>query len=125
LKNPILIIAVSLVILCITTALFVTVKNLVLLITLIAVNAIFVQMYFGPLFAVPIEILGPRTAGISSGFSNLFANIGSLTFVYLLGALKDATGSFTYGFYGISGLCVVGLVFTIILARMRHRAVAG
>ena len=72
--------------------------NIVVLVALICINAVFVQMYFGPLFTVPIEILGTRTAGMSTGFSNFFANIGSFSFVYLIGALKDTTGSFGFGF---------------------------
>lgn len=123
LKNPTLVIGVSLIILGITTGLLVTAKSMILLVILVSINAVFVQMYFGPLFAVPIEILGSRTAGMSTGFSNFFANIGSLTFVYFLGVLKDKTGSFETGFYGISGACVVGLVFTVLLARMRHKTV--
>ncbi len=122
LKNPTLVIGLSLIMLGITTGLLVTANNMILLVTLISINAVFVQMYFGPLFAVPVEILGSRTAGMSSGFSNLFANIGRLTSVYLLGVLKDATGSFESGFYVITGACVVGLVFTVLLAQMRHRA---
>ncbi|MFQ5879277.1 MAG: MFS transporter, partial [Dehalococcoidia bacterium] len=76
LRNPPLVIGVSLVMLAITTLLFVNVDDIALLILVIAVNAVFVQLYLGPLFAVPVEILGPRTAGVASGFSNFFANMG-------------------------------------------------
>jgi len=83
------------------------------------VTAFFVQLYFGPLFALPVEMLGPRTAGLASGFGNFFANIGGFTFTYTLGALKDATGSFAVGFYSLSGLCVIGLLGTVALSRMK------
>lgn len=125
LRNPTLVIGFSLAILAITTRLFVATNSIIVLVVLIGINAVFVQMYFGPLFAVPVEILGTRTAGISRGFSNLFANIGSFSFVYLLGALKDITGSFESGFYTIAGLCIIGLVFTIFLAQMRHKAIVS
>jgi len=49
---------------------------MILLVALIFINAIFLQMYFGPLFSIPVEILGVSKAGISIGFSNLFANVG-------------------------------------------------
>jgi sugar phosphate permease len=124
-KKPILIIAVSLFVLMITTALLPIVNGMVLLVTVIAINSIFVQMYFGPLFAVPVEIMGKRTAGTSMGISNLFANIGTLTYTYLLGALRDATGSFLTGFLTVAATCVVGLAFTWILARMRRTALAA
>ncbi len=122
LRNPILIISISLIILAITTALFVRVNNMVLLIVLIMVNGFFVQFYLGPLFAMPVEILGKRMAGTATGFGNFFANLGSFTFVYLLGVLKDASGSFESGFYAIAGICIVGLVFTFLLARFRRKA---
>jgi sugar phosphate permease len=122
-KSPIMVIAISFIILAITTALFVRVDNMVLLVAIIMVNSFFVQFYFGPMFAMPVEILGKRMAGTSMGFGNFFANIGGFTLVYLLGVLKDASGSFESGFYAIAGLGIVGLVFTFILAKIRRSAV--
>jgi sugar phosphate permease len=123
LRNPPLVISISLIVLLITTALIVRVDNIPLLIALIMVNAFFVQFYFGPLFAMPMEIVGKRMAGTVTGFGNFFANLGSFTFVYLLGVLKDASGSFESGFYAIAGICIVGLVFTFVLERMRRNAI--
>jgi len=125
LRSPILVIAVSLAVLGITTGLLITVNNMVLLVALIFLNAIFLQMYFGPLFSVPVEILGVHKAGISSGFSNFFANIGAFSVVYLLGALKDTTGAFKPGFFAISGACFLALGLTFSLARMRRNAITG
>jgi sugar phosphate permease len=88
LKNPVLVIAVSLAVLMITTLLIAALDNIALVIFVIAVNSVFVQMYFGPLFSVPVEVLGERTGGTATGFSNLFANIGSFSFTWLLGMLK-------------------------------------
>ena len=114
-------ITVSLIVLGITTILLVNISNLALLIAIIMLNAIFLQMYFGPLFAIPVEILGVRKAGISTGFSNLFANLGGFSATYLLGSLKDSTGLFKYGFYAIGGVCFIGLILTFRLARMRSK----
>jgi sugar phosphate permease len=122
LKNPILVIGVSLSVLGITTGLLIAAKSIILVVALIFMNAIFLQMYFGPLFSVPVEILGVRRAGISTGFGNLFANIGGFSAVYLLGALKDATGAFKPGFLAVCGACFLGLALTFILARMRRQA---
>jgi len=122
LKNPILVIGVSLSVLGITTGLLITANNLMLLVALIFINAIFLQMYFGPLFSIPVEILGVPKAGISTGFSNLFANIGGFSAAYLLGALKDRTGGFKPGFFALCGACFLGLVLTFILARIRRKA---
>jgi sugar phosphate permease len=123
LKNPILVIGVSLSVLGITTGLLITANNMILIVALIFVNAIFLQMYFGPLFSIPVEILGVPKAGISIGFSNLFANIGGFSAVYLLGALKDRFGAFKPGFFAICGACFLGLALTFILARMRRKAI--
>jgi sugar phosphate permease len=122
LKKPTLIIAISLAVLVVTTALIVVIDDFTLLVIVIAINAIFVQMYFGPLFAIPVEIMGKHTAGTTTGFSNLYANLGALTFTYMLGVLKDASGSFLSGFFFTASACVVGLVFTWILTKMRRAA---
>jgi nitrate/nitrite transporter NarK len=124
LKNPILVISVALFVLAITTTLLVVVNNFALLVIVIAINSIFLQMYFGPLFALPVEVMGRRYIGITSGFSNLFANIGSFVTVYLLGVLKEATSSFLSGFLAIAAACIVGLGVAVILGRMRSKALA-
>jgi MFS transporter, ACS family, D-galactonate transporter len=124
LKNPPLVIGGALLVLGITSALLVTVHSVVALLVVVAVNALFLQFYFGPLFHVPVEVLGQRVAGMSTGFSNMFANFGGLTFAYALGAVKDHSGSFTLGFLTTSGMCVAGIVLTFILAGMRRRALA-
>jgi predicted MFS family arabinose efflux permease len=121
LRNPLLVIGTSLAMLAITTFLLVHVDSPWLLFGLIVVNAFFVQLYFGPLFSFPIDLLGSRIAGTASGFGNSFANIGGFSFVYLMGTLKDATGTFAAGLYSISGLCIFGLLCTILLSRLTPR----
>ncbi|MGE3074276.1 MAG: nitrate/nitrite transporter [Dehalococcoidia bacterium] len=120
LRNPYIVIGVSLGVLSVTTSLFVLTDSLVALAGTMCLNAIFLQLYFGPLFAVPVEFLGAERAGISSGFSNMFANLGGFTFAYTIGALKDATGSFEVGFFALSTACVVALVLTLVLALRRE-----
>jgi sugar phosphate permease len=122
LKNPIPVIAVALVVLVITTSLIVVINNIPLLITIVAINAIFIQSYFGPLFSIPVENLGPNTAGMATGFGNLFANLGGFSATYLLGYLKDSTGYFTSGFWVIAGSCAIGLLFTFTLSLMRKKS---
>lgn len=122
LKNPPLVIGGSLAILACTSTLLVLVEPVPLLLVAVAVHSIFMQFYFGPLFVVPIEVLGQRVAGMSTGFSNFFANIGALVFAFALGVVKDRAGSFTWGFIGIGAACVMGVVLTLALARMRKRA---
>jgi nitrate/nitrite transporter NarK len=123
LKNPILVIGVSLWVLGITTGLLIIANSMILLVASIFINAVFLQMYFGPLFSIPVEILGVRKASISTGFSNFFANIGGFSIIYLMGALKDTTGVFKPGFFAICRACFVGLALTFILARLRRKAI--
>lgn len=120
LKNPLGVIGGSLAVLAVTSVLISRIENTPLLIAAICVNAAFVQFYFGPLFAVPLDILGPRRAGISSGFSNFFANIGGFASVWGLGYIKDHTGSFTLGFAAIAACCVLGIALTGYLAAIRR-----
>ena len=125
LKNPPLVIGFSLAVLACTSTLMVLVDSIPMLLLIVAINSIFVQFYFGPLFLVPVEVLGQRIAGTATGFSNLFANLGSLAFAYALGVVKDHSGTFTWGFFSISITCLVGIVFTVFLAGMRTRALEG
>ncbi len=122
-KSPTFVMGLSLIIMAITTALLIHVNDFILLMVIIAINALFVQFYTGPLFSMPVDVYGKNNTGIITGICNLFANIGSVCFVYLLGWLKDVTGSFSSGFYAMSGACIVGLVFTIMLERMRHKVI--
>ena len=125
LRNPPLVIGGSLAVLACTSALLVYVDSITALVLVVAVNAIFLQFYFGPLFYVPIEVLGQRVAGMSTGFSNMFANLGALTFAYALGVVKDTAGAFTLGFLATSAFCVIGVLLAVALARMRTRALAA
>lgn len=121
LKDPTRIISVALI--CLTGTLIVLVQahNLALLVAVAAVQGIFVQVYFGPLFAIPMRFLGSRAAGAATGFGNFFANIGGFTFAYTIGALKDATGSFSLGLYTLSAFCVIGVALTWLLSRAIRR----
>ena len=123
-RNPPLVIGGSLAVLACTSALLVVVDSIPLLVLVVAVHSIFVQFYFGPLFHVPVEALGQRVAGMSAGFGNMFANLGALSFAYVLGVVKDTAGVFALGFLGTSAFCVAGVALAVVLARMRRRALA-
>ena len=124
LRNPPLVIGVSLAALACTSGLIVVVDSIPLLVLVIAVNSVFLQFYFGPLFSVPLEALGPRVAGMSAGFGNMFANLVALSFAYALGVVKDTAGAFKWGFIATGAVCVIGVALAAVLARMRTRAPA-
>jgi len=121
LRNPPLVIGGALAVLACTAALLTVTTSLPWLLLVIALNSVFLQFYFGPLFLVPVEVLGPRIAGTATGFGNLFANIGGFLTAWTMGALKDRSGSFATGFLAIAAVCLVGVALSIALARMRGR----
>lgn len=118
LARPLLVVGVSLTVLGVTSVLLTTVSDLWLILTVVAIQSAFIQVYFGPLFEVPIRLLGASATGTINGFSNFCANLGGLTFIFALGAVKDATGSFDVGFLSLAALCVVGLMATGFLSRL-------
>ncbi|GLY00368.1 MULTISPECIES: MFS transporter [Actinoplanes] len=112
LGRPLLIIGTALTALAAGLAMLTWAPGMPAVLAVVALISIFVQIYFGPLFALPIDVLGTRSAGLISGFGNFCANLGSFAFVYALGAVKDATGSFRAGFVSLAVLCLVALVAT-------------
>lgn len=125
LKNPPLVIGGSLAVLACTSVLIASVESIAPLVAVIALHSIVLTIYFGPLFTVPVETLGRRTAGLAIGTGNLFANLGALVAASLLGLLKDLTGTFGAGFYLLAALCACGVLLSFVLARLRHDALSG
>jgi predicted MFS family arabinose efflux permease len=118
LGRPLLLIAAAMVTAAASLVLLVAVDGVPGLVAASAAAAASAQLCFGPMFSVPIDIFGARTAGVASGIGNCFANLGALTFITLLGALKDATGSFAAGLYALAGAAVAGLGCTLLVARL-------
>jgi predicted MFS family arabinose efflux permease len=119
LGRPILVVGASMLILAMSTAALVPVEGIVPILIVVAINGIFAQFYFGALFAIPIEMLGRRTAGLTSGIGNFFANVGAFVFIYVMGALRDSTDSFDLGLYILAAGCVLGVGLSFVLSRMR------
>ncbi|MEV4581599.1 MFS transporter [Nonomuraea jabiensis] len=118
LGRPLAVVGISLAMLAITIFLIPFIEALPVLIAVIAVNSIFLQLYFGPLFAMPLQYVGTTNTGLVAGFSNFCANLGGVTFSYGLGAFKDATGSFDAGLWALAALCVAGLAATWLISRL-------
>lgn len=117
LGRPLLIVGTSLATLAASTTALVFVHSLWLLFIVVGVNGLFMQLYFGPLFAVPVALFGRAQAGTTAGFSNFAANLGGLTFGYALGWVKDTTGSFDVGLFVLAAACLVALACVFALAR--------
>lgn len=121
LGRPLLVIALSLGAMTVLLGVVGEVDNVPLLLVVIGLLSVVIQLYFGPLFAVPARIFGPSLAGLSSGFGNFCANLGGFASALLLGVLRDATGSFTPGFLALAALALIG--FLAVLALWRTGAV--
>ncbi|MBN9239279.1 MAG: hypothetical protein BGO97_06285 [Micrococcales bacterium 70-64] len=117
LGRPLLVIAVSLIALTALFSLAGQIASIPVLLVVMGLIAVFIQLYFGPLFAIPRQLFGPGLAGLSSGFGNFVANLGGFSSAFVLGVLKDATGDFTAGFYYLAAVALVGAVAALVLWR--------
>lgn len=125
LKNPPLVIGGALAALSVAALVLPAAESTWQLFLVVATYSVFQGFYFGPLFLVPVEVLGPRYTGVATGFGNLFANMGGFISVYALGVIRDGTGSFRWGFTAISATCVAGVLLAVLLSRLRIRALAA
>ncbi len=125
LARPLLVIGGSLAVLTVTSTLLAVAPTTALVVAIYLVHASFMQVYFGPLFALPIELLRVRAEGLATGFGNFFANAGAFTFAFSLGAVKDGTGSFAAGFIALGATAFVGLLLTIAIARTAREPARG
>jgi nitrate/nitrite transporter NarK len=124
LKRPLFVIGLSLGVLSLLLASLDLISNLPLLLIVIAVISVFIQLYFGPLFAVPARYFGAPLAGLSSGFGNFCANIGGFVASLLIGVLRDATGSFGLGFLSLGVIAAIGFAATVALSRIPNVSTA-
>lgn len=115
LGRPLTVIRTSLVALTITLTLLTSLPGQLAVILVVAVNAVFIQVYFGPLFAIPVAYVGTRAAGVASGFGNLCANVGGFACSYGFGVLRDTTGSFRPGFLTLAALCALAVGLTAMI----------
>lgn len=120
-QQPILVIVTSLTVLVVTFVLLALTKNVTMIVVVVAVQSLFIQAYSGSLFEVPLISLGERAAGTLNGFGNFWANVGGLVTTYVLGAVKDATGSFNAGWFCLAALCAVALAAALAMRQpARH-----
>ncbi len=71
----------------------------------------------GPKWALMTEILPKHTAGVALGLVNGVGNIGGFGGPYVVGALRDATQSFTAGFVFLSLCLIVSGVMMLLVAK--------
>lgn len=103
------------------------VRTPALQLTFLVIAAIGVYGPYGPFWAVPSAILRPEVVGVSMGLINI-ANLGGFMGAYIVGLLRNATGSDFAGFLVLAAfLLIVATVFLFIGAdrRIAEQAMAG
>ncbi|HWK20273.1 MAG TPA: MFS transporter [Microbacteriaceae bacterium] len=117
LRRPTYVVLVAVAVLAVTLAL-IPVAPMWAVIVLVLVQAAFIQVYFGPIFEIPLLFISRDFAGLVTGIGNMFANVGALVSSIALGAVMDATGTFALGFQGLAVLCVTAILAAFVLVRM-------
>jgi ACS family hexuronate transporter-like MFS transporter len=69
----------------------------------------FINFTRSPSFSIIPELFGTETAGSISRINNTFASFGALVLPFVLGYVKDATKSYTIGWYSVAGLTLVAV----------------
>jgi MFS family permease len=78
----------------------------------------------GPKWALMTEILPKQSGGVALGLINGVGNVGGFAGPYMVGALRDATRSFTAGFIFLSScLILAGVLVLFLRNRAPERAV--
>ena len=75
-----------------------------------------------PLWSMPTMFLSGSAAAAGIATINSIGNLGGFVGPYMIGWIKDMTGSFTGGLYFVAGLLVLSAALTLILARSRREA---
>jgi ACS family tartrate transporter-like MFS transporter len=78
----------------------------------------------GPFWALSTEWLSAGAAAAGIAQINAIGNIGGFVGTYLLGVIKDATGSYPMGLLPLAALSAAGTVAVVMLGR-GHRAVSS
>jgi MFS family permease len=69
----------------------------------------------GPFWALPTAFLSGKAAAGSYALINSVGNLGGFVGPYLIGALKDATNSFTGRLLVMAGVLLVGGILTLVI----------
>jgi len=114
---PLLLLAVSL-----GVAPFASALLPVLLLLCVAVTATYIVK--GPFWALTTEWMSAGVAAAAIAQVNAIGNIGGFFGSYLLGVIKDATGSYSLGLLPLAALSGAGFIMVLVLNRSQQRSAA-
>jgi ACS family tartrate transporter-like MFS transporter len=75
-----------------------------------------------PLWAMPTMFLSGSAAAVGIATINAIGNLGGFVGPWVIGWIKDRTGSFTGGLIFVAALLVLSAILTLVLARAGRRA---
>jgi MFS transporter, ACS family, tartrate transporter len=74
------------------------------------------------IWTIPPKFLGRTNATIGVPLINMIGNSSGILAPYLIGAIRDRTGSFTTPVYALASLLLLGAIFTLLNWRIGERA---
>jgi MFS transporter, ACS family, tartrate transporter len=99
-------------------------SGLFLVISALTVAAVGVYMLKGPFWALATEQLSPVTAAASIAAINAIGNLAGFVGPYLIGAIKDATGSFEMSLVPLILFALASAALSFVPGRERETAAA-
>jgi ACS family tartrate transporter-like MFS transporter len=95
----------------------------VVLLLCVAVTATYIVK--GPFWALTTEWMSAGVAAAAIAQVNAIGNIGGFVGSYLLGVIKDATGSYSLGLLPLAALSGAGCIMVLALSRNQQRSTAA
>ncbi len=73
-------------------------------------------------FALPADLVGPKSQGVAFGIMSTSLNLGILVGPFLVGVARDQTGSYTLGFYLMAAFSFLAALSTLPLFKINTQA---
>ena len=121
-KSRISLVVVSWVVLVIIFPALVWSTNMILTFAIIFIASWFANFQRSSLYAIIPELFGSKDAGIETGVQNTWATSGVIILPFLLGIMRDYTGSFDIGWIFLSLVSFISLGFSIYLLKLSRES---
>lgn len=92
-------------------------SNLVLSMVLLTIALSAIYSFVGVFWTIPNLTLSAANAAVGIALINSFGNLGGFFGPYVVGWLKDLTGSTTAGMYFLATMCLLGTVSILIIPK--------
>lgn len=102
-------------------ATFLVIGNLPLMIMLLTLIAAGTYASKGPFWALSSEWLGPTVAAAGLAQINALGNLSAFFFNYMIGWIKDETGSFPMAMLPIAAVATAGVICVLVIGRNQPR----